>query len=260
VSEPSAITQIRVLIVEDDGGVAATLHRYLERSGMVVTHVRTGTEALEAKPIFRPDVVLVDLELPDTHGITLIERLRRDADCGIIVVSGSTDEVDRVAGIEVGADDYIAKPPAMRELAARIRAVHRRARQGHGGHGAEPAAANLRRLGPLTVDLSAHSVVDSAGGPVLLTAAEFNLLVLLLDADGGVVSRRFLCERVLRRPLGAEDRSVDQLVFTLRRKLTASSGGAVTILAERGLGYRFAFPTPGAPTPPGPPTSSPDNS
>jgi DNA-binding response OmpR family regulator len=128
--EPQDAAQnLRVLLVEDNPAVAATLRLFIERSGMQTAWAPTVGRAIELKASFRPDVALVDLELPDADGMVLIEWLAGLRDCGIIVVSGQGDEAQRIVGLETGADDYIAKPPQLRELVARIRAVHRRASQ-----------------------------------------------------------------------------------------------------------------------------------
>ena len=133
VREPS------VLIVEDDVEVATTLRRFIEKSGLKISWARDGAEAILMKESMRPDVVLIDLSLPDTDGSQLVRRFADHKDCGIIVVSGRSDEVERVVSIELGADDYVTKPvPSLRELVARIRAVHRRSNR---GQPAPPAAA-----------------------------------------------------------------------------------------------------------------------
>ena len=167
-----------VMIVEDDQDVASTIRRFIERVGMKACWARNGAEALRLKESFQPDIVLVDLELPDVNGVSLISWLAAQRDCGIIVVSGRGDEVERVVGIELGADDYITKPVPMRELVARIRAVHRRAARPGTTPAPGPAAQNGHvALGAVRVDLKRRAAMrqNEAGAEeqVHLTTAEF---------------------------------------------------------------------------------------
>jgi len=233
----------RVLLIEDNAAVAETIRRFLERSGMRTAWAPTGARGMELKKSFAPDVVLVDLELPDTNGVALIGWLSQEQDCGIIVVSGRSEETERVVGLELGADDYIAKPVQLREIVARIRAVHRRTharapvrttRSGHAVH----------YVGPYRIDLHRRLVSDAADRPVLLTGAEFAALQTLLEAAGEPVSRERLSEAALRRPWRPEDRSIDQLIFSLRRKLADDDRGQRLIQSVRGAGYILACETP----------------
>jgi DNA-binding response OmpR family regulator len=238
-----------VLIVEDEQDVAQTMRRFIERSNMTVRWARTGAEAMELKESFRPDVVLVDLGLPDMNGVNLVTWLANKRDCGIIVVSGSGEEIDRVVGIELGADDYVTKPVAMRELVARIRAVHRRAAR---GTPAAPAAAppppqdtSRIALGSMHVDLKRRTVTNTAANgadaQVHLTAAEFVALEALIDAAPNAVPRETLCTRALRRPFHAEDRGVDQLILNLRKKLFGDDSAQRIIVSVRGAGYAISM-------------------
>jgi two-component system phosphate regulon response regulator OmpR len=226
----------RVLLIEDNVAVAEAIRRFLERSGMPTAWAPTGARGMELKKSFSPDVVLVDLGLPDTNGVSLIGWLSQKHDCGIIVVSGRGKETERVVGLELGADDYIAKPFHLREMVARIRAVHRRT------HSRAPAnpPPSLHHVGPFTVDLQRRAMVDASGRPVVLTGAEFAALQTLLEAAGEPVSRERLSEAALRRPWRAEDRSIDQLIFGLRRKLADDDRGQRLIQSVRGAGYVLA--------------------
>ena len=231
-----------VLIVEDDDDVSRTMELFLTRCGMRVALARTGAEAFALKAEIKPDVVLVDLSLPDTNGINLITWLVREADCGIIVVSGASEEAERVVGIEVGADDYVTKPPAMRELAARIRAVHRRVvLRAPAARDEAPTRVDLGdetvMLGGVRIDTRRRQATDAAGRPVPLTFAEFRALTLLLESRGEPVSRERICELALNRKLGFEDRSVDQLILNIRKKLGEDDDGRRMISSVRGAGY-----------------------
>jgi DNA-binding response OmpR family regulator len=234
---PVPISNPKVLLIEDNPAVAETLQRFIERSGMRTAWAQTGAAAIELKRTFLPDVVLVDLELPDTNGVSLIGWLSQMQDCGIIVVSGRGEESERIVGLELGADDYIAKPPQLREMVARIRAVHRRA-QGRGqARAAAPPVQTSFIAGEFRIDTARHSVIGPDGNNVALTAAEFTALQTLLEAGNQPVSRERLSEAALRRPWRAEDRSIDQLIFSLRRKLGDGERGQRMIQSVRGAGY-----------------------
>ena len=244
-----------VMLIEDDQDVGKTMQRFIERSGMKVVWAQTGAEAVRLKESFRPDVVLVDLELPDINGSQLITWLASQRDCGIIVVSGrGSEEVERVVGIEMGADDFVSKPVPMRELVARIRAVHRRASR-TAAVAPEPVANGLIALGAVLVDLRRRVVTLAAeppagradgadavtlGEPIHLTAAEFTALEALLAAAPQPVARETLCRQALRRPFHAEDRGVDQLILNLRRKLFDDDSAHSVIKSVRGAGYAIA--------------------
>lgn len=223
-----------VMIVEDDVAIGDLLLRFLSRSGMAAQIARTGREAIALKERFSPDIVLLDLELPDINGVSLIPWLFRSGQCGIIVLTGNGEEAERVVGIELGADDYIIKPPSMRELVARIRAVHRRLVRGR------PQEEPLLHLSHAAVDLRRRLVIGESGEKIMLTGAEGKALELLVAARGQPLSREELCREALRRPLGSEDRAVDQLIVGLRKKLGAQGGQDQVIMSVRGAGYALS--------------------
>ncbi len=234
----------KVLLIEDDEPVARTFMRGLERAGMQVAWAGTGSAGMALKSSFRPDVVLVDLTLPDVSGVSLIARLAEGRDCGVIVVSGMGEEADRIVGLELGADDYIAKPPAMREMIARIRAVHRRVTARQVQAPIPAAAATTLLVGPIRINLQNRTVHTADGRRLNLTSAEFTALETLAAAAGQPVSRDRLSEAALRRAWRAEDRSVDQLVFNLRQKLPPDEDGTMLIQSIRGSGYWLRAPEP----------------
>lgn len=244
VSKPESegmLTNPKVLLIEDDEAVAQAMVRSIERSGMSVVCASTGAKGMSLKQSFNPDVVLVDLELPDTNGVDLIGFFAENKNCGIIVVSGMGEEADRIVGLELGADDYIVKPPRMREMIARIRAVHRRVNKKE-----EPKLSPRSRdtfvVGPIRINVVLRAVTAEDGRRIQLTSAEFTLLEVLAAANGQAVSRDTLSEAALRRPWRPEDRSVDQLVFSLRQKLPLDEGGATLIHSIRGAGYLLRAP------------------
>ena len=228
-------TVLRVVIVEDSPTVAASIDAALRAAGMETRVAATGAEAVNAKAEFRPDVVLVDLQLPDVSGMELVAQFAREADCGVIVVTANGAEAARIAGLDTGADDYIVKPAPLRELAARIRAVHRRLYR--------PGPEHTAAVATLTIDPARRVLTGPNETSVTLTEAEAAALDTLLDAAGTSVSRELLSQAALKRAPHAEDRSVDQLVLKLRRKITSLGASERTILSARRLGY--VIPDPG---------------
>ena len=220
----------RVLLVEDEPAVATAMIWLLEAAGFDVAHAGSGAEAMRLKPVFQPDIAVVDLQLPDTSGVSLVRWLAGQGDCAVLVLSGLSEEIDRVTCLELGADDDVVKPPTPRELVARLHALHRRS-----------AAVMPSRLavGGAQIDLEARQITDPTGAQHALTAAESAVLAILAAAGGHVVSRDTLFQAVLHRPWRAEDRSIDQLIFQLRRKLAPDDRGRRLIQSERGAGYRL---------------------
>ena len=227
----------RLLVVEDDPAIAGPLVRGLERAGFSVTHAPDGASALAAET---PDLVLLDLGLPDIDGTEVCRRLRAIGDVPIIIVSARDDEVDRVVGLELGADDYVVKPFGLRELVARIRAVLRRR-----GPSSAPVAASasvaddaagpsITNVGDLVVDRRTRRVTV-AGEVVHLTPKEFDLLAVLADDPGAVRSRLQLLQDVWEGDWYGSTRTLDAHVAALRRKV-----GSGRIETVRGVGFRLA--------------------
>ena len=214
----------RILLVEDDRAIASPLARGLERSGFTVHHVTTGAAALTAPPA---DLVLLDLGLPDLDGTEVCRTLRARSSVPIIIVSARDDEVDRVVGLELGADDYVTKPFGTRELVARIRAVLRRSGVAPARDDDAPLAAGGVHVDPRTRRVTVDGV------EVHLTPKEHDLLVHLLRDPGRVHRRGELVEAVWGGGWDGADRTVDVHVANLRRKL----GGVIETV--RGVGYRI---------------------
>lgn len=231
--DPDDVRRFRVLIVEDQRDLAGTIARYLRGFEFDVTHAPDGAAAIAAFDAERPDIVLLDLGLPDTDGTRLLDRFANEGGVPVVVVTGRGDEVDKVVGLELGAVDYMTKPFSMREMLARLRAHLRFVGRGDGG--ADPPGGE-RRLGPLTVD-TVRRQLRHGETPIELTEAEFELLVLLLDRD--VVSRDEIAGSALRKPYHPGDRSVDQLVHRLRARLSESGADWGAIDGVRGVGYRL---------------------
>ncbi len=224
---------LTVLVVEDERDIADLVRYHVEKAGMRVVHAADGGAALRLARAELPDVVILDLMLPGLDGLEVCRQLRRDAATRrlpIIMLTARGEEVDRVVGLELGADDYVVKPFSPRELIARIRAVLRRA----DGPAPQPTG---RVTGELHVDEARHAVTVG-GQPVELTAKEFGLLAALMRADGRVLGREQLLETVWGYGNAAEieSRTVDVHVRRLRAKLGPEARRIVTVKA---VGYRF---------------------
>jgi phosphate regulon transcriptional regulator PhoB len=221
-----------VLVVEDEPDIRNLLVHHLTRDGFRCRTAASGPEALARVRSVAPDLVVLDLMLPEMSGLEVCRRLRADpatAAVPIIMLTAKTDEVDRVVGLEMGADDYMAKPFSPKELVARVRAVLRRSRPG------EPAPALT--VGGLNLDVARHAVTVG-GRPVELTPKEFDLLHALLEAAGRVLSREHLLNRVwgYARADEIESRTVDVHIRRLRAKLGPEERRITTI---KGIGYRL---------------------
>jgi len=218
---------MRVLIVEDDDAIATPLAKGLEREGLDVDRVETGDAAL-GRATERPfDVVLLDLGLPDRDGFDVCRQLRARSDVPIIVVTARSEEVDRVVGLELGADDYIVKPFGFRELVARIRAVARR-------RPVASANAAATELGELVIDRRTRRVVVD-GAEVALTPKEFDLLSLLAEDPGAVLTRQEILDQVWDPHWYGPTKTLDVHVASLRKKL----GDPSWIETVRGVGLRM---------------------
>jgi len=223
-----------IVYIEDDRKLARLTTRYLESHGVRVTWTASASEGIAAVLRERPDVVLLDLMLPEIDGYEVCRRLRARVDTPIIMVTARGEEADRVMGLEGGADDYIAKPFSSRELLARVRAQTRRAR-GRAG----PVAGQLV-YGPLTIDAGARRVTYH-GAELELTTYEFDLLRVLVEQAGRVLSREQLINLVRGNADEAFDRSIDVHVSHLRKKLGDDPRRPQIVKTVRGVGYLFAL-------------------
>lgn len=234
--------RVHVLLVEDDASIAASLTDSLRTAGYEVTHVASGAAAVEA-PL--PELVLLDLGLPDMDGYDVCRHIRSRSDVPIIVITARGEELDRVLGLELGADDYVVKPFGFRELVARMRAVTRRVRQhahDDGGSEGDDAPDNHRlEVGPLTIDLRTHRAVmhrDGTDDELALTPKEFDLLRYLAEDAGAVRTRTDIIEHVWDANWFGPTKTVDAHVANLRRKL----GDHAWVAAVRGVGFRLEVP------------------
>jgi len=225
--------EILALLVEDDARLARFTTELLEQHGIAVTHVADGDAAVKLAKARSFDVVILDLMLPRRDGLSVCRELRTTLAVPILMVTARTDEADRVIGLELGADDYLGKPFAPRELLARIRALVRRAR-GHLGPDADAV-----RVGPLELRLGALAAYYD-GKPIELTSYEFAILRALAERSGRVLSREQILELVRGNSEDAFDRSIDVRISRIRQKLGEDPRHPSIIRTIRGVGYMLA--------------------
>ena len=223
----------RILIVEDEVSFSDPLSYLLSKEGFEVSVAATGTSALTQFDRTGADIVLLDLMLPEMSGTEVCRQLRQRSAVPIIMVTARDSEIDKVVGLEIGADDYVTKPYSPRELVARIRAVLRR----RAGEGGEDSAAMLS-AGPVRMDVERH-VVTVAGTPAQLPLKEFELLELLLRNAGRVLTRGQLIDRVWGADYVGDTKTLDVHIKRLRAKVEADPANPRHILTVRGLGYKF---------------------
>ena len=240
-----------LLIVDDDRELGQMLNEYLTGEGFRVSVVRDGLEALDRLAAESFDLVILDVMLPSLNGFDVLRRLRKTLKVPVVMLTAHGADVDRIVGLELGADDYLPKPFNPRELVARTRAVLRRFGARDSEAPAGPVSVGQIWLDPATLE------VTLSGKPVRLTGTEFRVLELLMRAPGQAQSREVLTERVLGRKLTPYDRSIDTHVSNLRRKLNLGHAGLPEIRSIRGAGYVLAAhaderPNDTRPEPPGP--------
>jgi DNA-binding response OmpR family regulator len=234
----------RLLIVDDDRGLVSLLQRFLQNEDFEVEAAFDHRSGLEAALRGEYDAIILDVMLPGGSGFDLLKSLRAQSQVPVLLLTARGESVDRILGLEIGADDYIPKPFDPRELLARIRAVLRRSQESHSE--SEAAADETLTVGDISLALNSRTALCS-GVPVELTGAEFNMLELLLRRAGKVVTREELAQAALGRPLSAFDRSVDVHVSRLRKKLSCIPGGEERIRPVRGIGYFYGAPAKVAP-------------
>jgi DNA-binding response OmpR family regulator len=227
----------QLLMIEDDTRLAQMVGEYLERSGFGVTHApdaKHGLHLLEDPPTgTAPDLVVLDLMLPDIDGLEVCRRIRARSQTPILMLTARGDAMDRVVGLEIGADDYLPKPFEPRELLARIRAILRRRTEG------APPPAKAMRFGSLEIDRDARTVTVN-GAPCDLTSYQFDLLVVLAERAGRVLTRDQIMEAVRGRELEAFDRSIDVHISRIRSAIEDDAKKPRRIITVRGSGYVFA--------------------
>lgn len=221
-----------ILVVDDEPKIVKLARDYLARSGFQVLTAADGTTALAQARHQRPDLVVLDLNLPGMDGLDVCRALRRESDVPIIMLTARLDEADRLIGLELGADDYITKPFSPRELVARVRTVLRRVQ---GGMRQDPKV----RIADLVIDLDGHSVTRG-GELVELSRTEFNLLATLAQHPGQTFTRAQLMDRLHNVADAGYDRSIDAHIKNLRRKLEPEPSNPHYVVTVFGVGYKFA--------------------
>lgn len=227
----------QLLMIEDDTRLASMVQEYLGQSGFVVSHAGDGLSGLTRLQELAPDLVILDLMLPDIDGLEVCRRIRslpgEAAQVPVLMLTAKGDPMDRIIGLELGADDYLPKPFEPRELLARVRAILRRRVEG-----AKPTTKVIR-FGSLEIDRDARSVTVG-GAPSDLTSYQFDLLVALAERAGRVLSRDQIMEAVRGRELEAFDRSIDVHMGRIRAAIEEDAKNPKRILTVRGVGYVFA--------------------
>ncbi len=235
---------LHIAVLDDEADITQLLATYLQSHGYRVSQVHQGRELMRLMAADPPALVLLDLGLPGEDGFAIARQLREHWQCGLVIVTGRGDAVDKVVGLEVGADDYVTKPFDLRELLARIKAVLRRtsvAAVPIAGDSTKPARSTYRFAG-WTLDTAARRLVGSDGADVPLTSGEFDLLTAFLRHAGRVLSRDFLLEQTRGREAAPFDRTIDVQVGRLRKKLEVDIDEPQIIKSVRGAGYILVPP------------------
>jgi DNA-binding response OmpR family regulator len=223
----------RVLVVDDEAKLARLVRGYLEQDGYEVATAGNGREALLISREFGPDLIILDLMMPEMDGWEFMRHLRREQDTPVIMLTARVDENDRIAGLEMGADDYLTKPFSPRELMARVRAVLRRAQPA-----ADAPAAERLRAGGLELDADAHAVRRD-GQTLELTPMEFDLLLVLMRNPGRAFGRLELLERTQGLAYDGYERTIDVHIKNLRKKIETDPAHPQYVMTVFGVGYRF---------------------
>ena len=238
-------TPQHIAVLDDEVDITRLLANYLQSQGFRVSQLHAGRALLELMASDPPALVLLDLGLPGEDGFTIARQLREHWHCGLVIVTGRGDSVDKVVGLEVGADDYVTKPFDLRELLARIRAVLRRLTPAAAAASSATTAAAQRsrlRFAGWELDTGARRLTDPQGRDVPLTSGEFDLLTAFAQHAGRVLSRDFLLEQTRGREAGPFDRTIDVQVGRLRKKLEPDVEDHQLIKSVRGAGYILVPP------------------
>ena len=225
--------QHNILIVEDDLKIGRLLKDYLEQDGFVVTTLARGDTVVHEVRAHPPDLILLDIMLPGGDGLTLCREIRGFSNVPILMLTAKVEEIDRLLGLELGADDYICKPFSPREVVARVKAVLRRTQPG--------SPEEKLVAGPITIDIAAHRTTVH-GAELQLTPYEFGLLKVLVARPGRVYSRSNLVARVQAHNFEGYDRTIDSHIKNLRKNLSIHLPGQKIIKTIYGIGYKFNLP------------------
>ena len=230
---------VKILAVDDDPRIGRLLRRSLTQAGFQVTTVVDGAEMRAYMANEQPDLVIMDLMLPNEDGFTLVRELRVNYTGAIIMLTGKSDPVDKVVGLELGADDYVTKPFDDRELLARVRSVLRRAKQTSAMAILAPGKALIAHFAGWQLDLKAYRLTAPDGKDVELTTQEFQLLALLVKRPNQVLDRDTILDDIAKRDYSPFDRTIDVLIGRLRKKIEPDPKRPALIKTIRGTGYLF---------------------
>ncbi|MCC6458254.1 MAG: response regulator transcription factor [Caldilineaceae bacterium] len=223
--------QQRILVIDDEVALRTTVQAYLEREGFAVQAVMDGPAALSAARSFRPSLVILDVMLPGMNGLDVLRELRRDSDVYVLMLTAKAGEIDKVLGLEMGADDYLTKPFSPRELVSRVKAILRRGRE-------SSATESPLTFGTLRLDADARRVWKE-DVEVELTSTEYELLHILARNAGTVLSRSQIIENVWGYDYFGDERVIDVHIRRIRRKIEDDPDNPAIIVTVRGAGYRF---------------------
>jgi DNA-binding response OmpR family regulator len=230
-----------IVVVDDEPGIRETIQEYLELHDFAVTTAGGGEELRRVVADNDVDLVLLDIRMPGEDGLSLARFLRAEKQVGIIMLTAAGEVVDRIVGLEMGADDYLAKPVDLRELLARIKAVLRRGGRARAEAEAEqPQDARIARFGRFTLNLDSHKLFDGNGGEIPLTGMEFDLLKAFADNPNRVLTRDQLLNLAHNRDWEPFDRSIDIRIARIRRKIESDPAKPQVIKTVRGAGYIYS--------------------
>ncbi len=241
--QDSDLVAEKILVIDDDAELCELVGEYLESEGFEIDAEGSGDHGADRALESDYDLIILDVMLPGINGFEALRRIRSQSDVPVLMLTARGDDVDRIVGLEIGADDYLPKPFNPRELVARIHAILRRSRA-RAGAGEAPPIEKVA-VGDITLDTGSRAVTRD-GIPVRLTAMEFDVLEVLLRDAGRVVGRESLVEQVLGRKYSPYDRSIDVHVSNLRKKLGHEVDGMERIKSVRQVGYLYALPSPSA--------------
>jgi len=226
-----------VLVVEDDSTLLGVIKYNLVKEGYTAITASDGVQAIEAAKKEHPDLIILDIMLPKLDGLEVCRILRRESNIPIIMLTARSEEIDKVVGLEIGADDYMTKPFSVKELMARVKALLRRAEMAS-RHSITGDQSPVIREGELQIDVERHAVFQS-GAPIDLTPKEFDLLVFMMKNKNRVMSRDYLLEKVWGYDFAGDTRTVDVHIRWLRQKIEKDPADPQRLITVRGVGYKF---------------------
>jgi two-component system alkaline phosphatase synthesis response regulator PhoP len=231
----AVLKETKILVVDDEPSITKSIQYSLEKEGYQVIVAHTGPDGVELAKQHKPNLVILDVMLPDLDGYEVCRMIRAEMPVPIIMLTAKGEEIDKVVGLEIGADEYVTKPFSLRELQARVKALLRLVARHHAAKPAEPERIDM---GELIIDIARHEVTLN-GKPLTLTLKEFELLKLLALNANKVLSREYLIEQVWGYDFAGEGRTVDVHIHWLREKIEKDPNNPVRIQTVRGVGYRF---------------------